>query len=440
MEISKAKLVGLGAQHKRELVLRLKESMYGLKQAGRLWNQLLHRVLIILGYTQCYTDSCLYYKHDATAVTLVGVYVDDLPVTGTGEARVDAFFGQMVVLKLKSLGVVSKFLGIAFVYGKGSGWRMEQRQVIPILLEKFGLSSVAPVRVPVGGEQEDDAEGEPLPSRGAGSPQQPTVQTFQSLVSRLLYQAGHRIARYLKGPLDFDFVMQATPGGVIAGEVVLEAYSDADYAGDRVDRKSVSAGVLLVGGMVVGWLCKKQASISLSTMEAEFVAASQVTAEMLGIAELLKEISVKAKGVYDLKVDNQAAITQIKGEDTSGRAKHIDIRYKFVKDLARKECKLVVVDGIGADNCYHCSSEGLFGIGTATPNVRGDADVVIDPMIVEEPVGIYSVVGAVMDMRDCVASQAVEFWDPVLSKLTTWPITKAPSSGIVPANIWADSL
>ncbi|KAE8886391.1 hypothetical protein PF003_g8924 [Phytophthora fragariae] len=45
MEISGAKLVELGAQHKRELVLRLKKSLYGLKQAGRLWNRLLHRVL-----------------------------------------------------------------------------------------------------------------------------------------------------------------------------------------------------------------------------------------------------------------------------------------------------------------------------------------------------------------------------------------------------------
>ncbi|KAE9007332.1 hypothetical protein PF005_g12321 [Phytophthora fragariae] len=322
MEISGAKLVELGAQHKRELVLRLKKSL------------------------------CLYYKHDANGVTLVGVYVGDLLVTGTSEARVDEFFGQMVVLKLKSLD-------------KESGWRLEQRQVILDLLEKFGLSSATPVRVPVGGEQEDEAEGELLPSGGAGSPRQPTVQTFQSLVGSLLWiarctrpdiafavhratqrshaprqsdwQLAKNIARYLMGTLDFDFVMQATRGGVIAGEVVLEAYSDADYAGDRVDRKSVSGGVLLVGGMVVGWLFKKQASISLSTMEAEFVAASQVTAEMLGIAELLKEIGVKAKGVYDLKVDNQAAIKQIKGEDTSGRAKHIDIRYKFVKDLARKE-------------------------------------------------------------------------------------------------------
>ncbi|OWZ18540.1 Retrotransposon protein [Phytophthora megakarya] len=89
--------------------------------------------------------------------------------------------------------------------------------------------------------------------------------------------------------------------------------------------------------MVVGWLCKKQGSVALSTMEAEFVAASQVTAEMLGIAELLVEIGLKVEMPYKLHVDNQAAIKQIQGEDMSGRAKHIDVRFKFVKDLSRKK-------------------------------------------------------------------------------------------------------
>ncbi|GMF42209.1 unnamed protein product [Phytophthora fragariaefolia] len=72
-------------------------------------------------------------------------------------------------------------------------------------------------------------------------------------------------------------------------------------------------------------------------VEAEFVSVSQVTTEMIWIAELLKEIGVKANGVYDLKADNQAATKRIKGEYTSDRAKHIDIRYKLVKDLAHKE-------------------------------------------------------------------------------------------------------
>ncbi|KAE8903977.1 hypothetical protein PF005_g6062 [Phytophthora fragariae] len=69
-------------------------------------------MLIKLGYTQCYLDSCLYYKRDGTGVTLVG----------TSEARVDELFSRMVVVK--NLGVVFKFLGIGLVYEKdsGGGW------------------------------------------------------------------------------------------------------------------------------------------------------------------------------------------------------------------------------------------------------------------------------------------------------------------------------
>ncbi|KAE9355288.1 hypothetical protein PF008_g4131 [Phytophthora fragariae] len=76
--------------------------------------------------------------------------------------------------------------------------------------------------------------------------------------------------------------MHAPRGSMSEDTIVVEGYSDADFAGDREDRKSVSGGVLMVCGMVVGWICKKQSSVALSTMEAEFVAASQVTAEMLG--------------------------------------------------------------------------------------------------------------------------------------------------------------
>ncbi|GMF17068.1 unnamed protein product [Phytophthora fragariaefolia] len=266
MEISKAKLVELGAQHKRELVLRLKKGMYGLKQAGQLWNQLLHCVLTKLGYTQSYTDSCL--------------------------GRAAAEWGR---------------------------WEpaAADRADIPVV----GRQSVVDRPLHQAGHRVCSAPGGPTPSFAAPR----RLAACQE--DRALLEGHPRLRLRDSGP----------PEGEIAGEVVLKAYCDADYAGDRVDRKSVSGGVLLVGGMMVGWLCKKQTSISLSSMEAEFVAASEVTAEMLGIAELLKEIDVKTKGVYDLKVDNQAAIKQIKGEDTSGRAKHIDISYKFVKDLAHKE-------------------------------------------------------------------------------------------------------
>uniref|UniRef100_A0AAV1U228 Polyprotein n=1 Tax=Peronospora matthiolae TaxID=2874970 RepID=A0AAV1U228_9STRA len=235
------------------------------------------------------------------------------------------------------------------------------------MLERFGLVESAAVRVPIGGDDGDDGdeEGALLPSDGKGSPKRPTVQTFQSLVGSLLWIsrctrpdivfAVHRVTRrshapsegdwrlakkivkYLKGTKKIDFMMKGDKDSMKDDGVVVEAFSDVDYAADKSERKSVSGGVFMVGGMIVGWMCKKQKCAALSTMEVKYVAASQTSAEMIGIVELLKEIGVQMQSCTTLHVDNQAAIAQMKGEHTSGRVKHIDVRYKFVKDLAKKD-------------------------------------------------------------------------------------------------------
>lgn len=101
---------------KREIALLLKKGLYGIKQLGRLWNLRLHAILLSLGFIQCYTDSCMYAKIEVDGTTLVGVYVDDLLVTGTSGATVDKFVADMQVVELKDLGVVSKFLGTTFNY------------------------------------------------------------------------------------------------------------------------------------------------------------------------------------------------------------------------------------------------------------------------------------------------------------------------------------
>uniref|UniRef100_A0AAV1UUA6 Reverse transcriptase Ty1/copia-type domain-containing protein n=2 Tax=Peronospora matthiolae TaxID=2874970 RepID=A0AAV1UUA6_9STRA len=262
----------------------------------------------------------------------------------------------MQVVELKNLGVVSKFLGILFRYDDDNGWKLNQEPVVDEMLERFGLVESAAVRVPIGGDDEDE-EGALLPSDGKGSPKRPTVQPFQSLVGSrpdvtfVVHRVTRRshapseddwllakkIAKFLKGTKKLDFMMKGDKDLMKDDGVVVEAFSDADYAADKSDRKSVSGGEFIEGGMIVGWMCKKQKCVALSTMEAEYVAASQTSAEMIGIVELLKEIGVQMQSCTTLHVDNQAAIAQIKGEDTSGRAKHIDVRYKFVKDLAKKD-------------------------------------------------------------------------------------------------------
>nr|CCA19288.1 PREDICTED: similar to pol polyprotein putative [Albugo laibachii Nc14] len=307
----------LGVRDKRQVALKLKKGLYSLKQSGRLWNMMLHDILKSLGFTQCYTDSCLYIKTEADGKTLVGIYVDDVLVTGTSD-----------------LGVVTKFLGIAFKYNAETGWALNQENNIEEMLEKFGLSESAAVRVPMGGD-EGDEETALLLSGGCGSPQRPTVQTFQSLVGSLLWidrctrpdiafavhgvmRRSHaptegdwrlekKIAKYLKGTKGLKFMIHGDKAAMKAG-VLVEAYSDADNYAYKSDRNSVSGGALMMGGMVVVWVCKKKNCVALSTMEAEFVVASQTAAEMMGIMELLQEIGVPIKLGSIVHIDNQASI------------------------------------------------------------------------------------------------------------------------------------
>ncbi|CAI5733966.1 unnamed protein product [Hyaloperonospora brassicae] len=116
----------------------------------------------------------------------------------------------------------------------------------------------------------------------------------------------------------------------------LQAYSDADFASDKLDRKSMTGGMLLLNGTAVSWGARKQGGVSLSTMEAEFVAASEVAREMLGLREMLSENDVVPDETLVLHVDNQAALSQIAGEASSLKAKHVDVRYKFLCDYSRR--------------------------------------------------------------------------------------------------------
>ena len=116
--------------------------------------------------------------------------------------------------------------------------------------------------------------------------------------------------------------------------VVLCCWSDAEFAADKDDMKSVSGGVVTVDGAVVQWVCKKQTGVSLLTMEAEFTSASHIGRKMLGLRELVNEVGFQVAEPMCMMMDNQAAFRQLKFEDSMASAKHVDIRLKFIRDYA----------------------------------------------------------------------------------------------------------
>ncbi len=119
-------------------------------------------------------------------------------------------------------------------------------------------------------------------------------------------------------------------------ELALSAYTDADYAARESDRKSISATTVHLNGLLVKWYCTKKSNASLSTMESEFVASARGVQDLLGCYELLQEVGCNTTQPMPEHMDNQAAIAQIQSEASSQRSKHIDIKYKFLKNLYYK--------------------------------------------------------------------------------------------------------
>jgi len=143
-----------------------------------------------------------------------------------------------------------------------------------------------------------------------------------SVASRYLnnYNSTHwnavkRILRYIKGTKDFGILFWNEDNGKLIG------FSDADYAGDRDTRHSIS--VFTLNGGCLTWSSKRQASVSLSTTEAEFIAASETTKEATWLRKLLAELGYECIEPTKLYIDNQSAIKLSRNLEFHRRSKYI---------------------------------------------------------------------------------------------------------------------
>lgn len=123
---------------------------------------------------------------------------------------------------------------------------------------------------------------------------------------------------------------------------LLIGFADADWAGDKNDRKSVSGSVFMVFGNTVSWWSRKQASISLSSTEAEYVSLAEGICEVKWMKGLFKEIGLSCKQPITIFEDNQSCKKIAEEPRDRKKLKHIDVKYKFVqKAVEDDEIKLL---------------------------------------------------------------------------------------------------
>ena len=135
-----------------------------------------------------------------------------------------------------------------------------------------------------------------------------------------------RILRYLKGTIDFGLWYPKS------STLIVTTYSDADWAGSVDDQKSTSGNAFFMGDCLVSWLSKKQSSISLSTAEAEYIAAADCCTQILWMKEALKDVNIETKQPITIFCDNNSAISLSKNPVMHSRTKHIPIKYHFLHE------------------------------------------------------------------------------------------------------------
>jgi hypothetical protein len=153
--------------------------------------------------------------------------------------------------------------------------------------------------------------------------------------------AAKRILRYIKGTLELGILYKK------GEQADLIAYSDSDYGGDIDDRKSNSGYVFMLGSGAVAWSSRKQPIVTLSTTEAEFIAAAHCVCQGIWLKRILDSVGLRQKQCLTVLCDNISTIKLSKNPVMHGRSKHIDIRFHFLRNLSSE----------GSVELVHCASK-----------------------------------------------------------------------------------
>ncbi|GKB33893.1 putative ribonuclease H-like domain-containing protein [Tanacetum coccineum] len=330
-----------------EKVYKVEKALYGLHQAPRAWYETLSTYLLDNGFYRGQIDKTLFIKRVKDDILLVQVYVDDI-IFGSTKKSLCTDFEQIMHkrFQMSSIGELTFFLGLQ-VKQKEDGIFISQDKYVGEILKKFGFSSIRTASTPIETNKAltIDEDGEDV-----------DVHLYRSMIGSLMYltssrpdimfsvcacsrfqvqpkvshlNAVKRIFRYLKGrpnlglwyPKDSPFI--------------LEAFSDSDYAGASLDRKSTTGGCQFLGSRLISWQCKKQTVVANSTTEAEYIAASHCCGQVLWIQNQMLDYGYNFMQTK-IHVDNESAICVVKNPVYHSKTKHIEIRHHFIRDSYEK--------------------------------------------------------------------------------------------------------
>ncbi|KAK9120307.1 hypothetical protein Syun_017924 [Stephania yunnanensis] len=275
-------------------VCQLKKALYGLKQAPRAWYGKVAQYFIFCGFKLSEADSSLFIKRNSHMHLLVLLYVDDMIITGDNEVEISMLKNELSIrFEMKNMGEVGCFLGLE-VEKSDQGYFISQKRYAKELLHRFGM-----------GESKEKA-----------TPMEPHLKLMKD-----------------EGTLLRD----ATKFRQLV-----------DWAGDANDRHSTSGYCFDTGSAVISWCSKKQNVVSLSSTEAEYVAATMAAQECIWLRSLIGDILCKVEYAVLIKCDNESTVKLASNPIFHARTKHIEVRHHFIREKVLSQ--EIELQGISTNN------------------------------------------------------------------------------------------
>lgn len=324
-------------------VCRLKKALYGLKQAPRAWYGKIAQYLDFCGFKSSSADPSLFIKKTSTVCTLLLLYVDDMIITGDNSLEISCLQDALFVrFEMKSLGEAHYFLGLEIE--NSGGYFVSQQRYAASILQRFRMRESNEVTTPmepypklskIEGKRLKDATifRQIVGSLFYLTITRPDIAFSVGVVSQFMDQpceshlvAAKRILRYIKGTQSYGLMYKESLAFSLSGFV------DADWAGDVNDRRSTTGFCFTTGSTAVSWCSKKQATVALSSCEAEYVAATMATQECIWLKRLLQEITHAFNCSVPIYCDNESAIKLAGNPVFHARSKHIETHFHFVRE------------------------------------------------------------------------------------------------------------
>lgn len=351
---------------KEGYVCHLKKSLYGLKQAPRNWYLLVSKFITSIGFKATVSDPCLFFRRSRSGrLILLFLFVDDFQISFHRDDAPEwnQLKAQLVKrFNTKDIGESTWILGMRIHRDrKLRTITLSQELYVTKALEKYGLAECKIVDTP---EAIGVAHAEPTEEQKKPADRQRFMEITGTLMyaaiatrpdiahavhylasnmlapTQLHMTAAERVLRYLAGTKEVGLIFGSRNGDDVGdsrgrqthGQIDICAYSDADWANGKIDRKSVTGWVAKLNGDPISWASKKQRTVALSTCEAELYAKAAAIQEILWVRGLMKELGLNLQTGSTVHGDNQSAISVAKNGIRSDRTKHVDVKYHFVTE------------------------------------------------------------------------------------------------------------